>query len=312
MKKRKAKKTRPPILPGNLSDPTGVDRLERGAINEFSRRMKKVAKVYQSILDRIPASPAVNQRYTFDLDTTMLSMLLNNASAFVDEILYGNSDTDFWLWSDYVKPAYQRGTAQEFASLSQQSPVYAAGQESLEQVLLSEPYRRRLSLQRARTFEEMKGLSAQVKTDMARILTDGLGRGQNPLDIAERLNEQIGIERRRANRIARTEITTALRRARWDETDEATEQYGIRMKLMHISALSPTTRRSHAARHAHLYTSEEVREWYSIGANAINCKCSQISVLVDEDGQPLNETIVEKAKKTFNTMKARGYGWAEG
>lgn len=305
MKKRK-KKTRPPILPGNLSDPTGVDRLERGAINEFARRMKKVAKVYQSILDRIPASPAVNQRYTFDLDTTLLSMLLNNASAFIDEILYGNSDTDFWLWSDYVKPAYQRGTAQEFASLSQQSPVYAAGQESLEQVLLSEPYRRRLSLQRARTFEEMKGLSAQMKTDMARILTDGLGRGQNPLDIAERLNEQIGIEQRRANRIARTEITTALRRARWDEADEATEQFGIITRLLHLSALSPTTRREHALRHGHLYTTEEVREWYSINGNAINCKCSQVSVLVDGDGKPLNPNIIEMAKKRLEKAQSVG------
>lgn len=304
--KKRTKKTRPPILPGNLSDPTGVDRLERGAINEFARRMKKVAKVYQSILDRIPASPAVNQRYTFDLDTTLLSMLLNNASAFVDEILYGNSDTDFWLWSDYVKPAYQRGTAQEFASLSQQSPVYAAGQESLEQVLLSEPYRRRLSLQCARTFEEMKGLSAQVKTDMARILTDGVGRGQNPLDIAERLNEQIGIEQRRANRIARTEITTALRRARWDETDEATEQYGIRTKLMHLSALSPTTRRKHALRHAHLYTTEEVRDWYSVDGNAINCKCTQVAVLVDADGKPLNPNVVDMAKKRLEKAQKAG------
>jgi hypothetical protein len=38
----------------------------------------------QGILDRIPASPSVNQR-TFDLDSTQLSMLLSNASLLVDE-----------------------------------------------------------------------------------------------------------------------------------------------------------------------------------------------------------------------------------
>lgn len=308
----KKKKAKSPILPGNLKDPTGADRLERGAMNEFARRMKRIGKAYKDILDRIPASPSVNQRYTFDLDSTQLSMLLSNASLLVDEILGADNETGFWFWADYVNPAYQRGTAQEFANLSQQSAVYAAGQESISTILLSEPYRRRLILVRARTFEEMKNLSATVKADMARILTDGLGRGQNPLEIAKRITEQTGIESRRANRIARTEITTALRRGRLDEDDEAREQYGIRTKQMHISALSPTTRSTHAARHAHLYTAEEQREWWAKDANSVNCKCSTIAVLVDENGKPLSDTIIDKAQKTFNIMKARGYQWAKG
>ncbi|MEI9546867.1 gp6 [Enterobacter kobei] len=306
------KKAKSPILPGNLKDPTGADRLERGAMSEFARRMKRIGKAYKGILDRIPASPSVNQRYTFDLDSTQLSMLLSNASLLVDEILGADNETGFWFWADYVNPAYQRGTAQEFANLSQQSAVYAAGQESVSTILLSEPYRRRLILVRARTFEEMKNLSASVKADMARILTDGLGRGQNPLEIAKRLTEQTGIESRRANRIARTEITTALRRARLDEDDEARERYGIRTKQMHISALSPTTRSTHAARHAHLYAAEEQREWWAKDANGVNCKCSTIAVMVDESGKPLSDTIIDKAQKTFNTMKARGYQWAKG
>lgn len=172
------RKTKPPILPGNLNDPNGADRLERGAINEFGKRIRRIATAYQDILDRIPASPAVNLRYAFDLDTSLLSMLLSNASVMVDEILFGDSETDFWFWRDYVRQGYQRGTAQEFASLSQQSPVYAAGRESLQQLLLSDTYQRRLLLVRTRVFEEMKNLSARMKSDMARILTDGMGRGR--------------------------------------------------------------------------------------------------------------------------------------
>lgn len=166
------KKAKSPILPSNLKDPTGADRLERGAMSEFARRMKRIGKAYNDILERIPVSPSVNQRYTFDLDSTQLSMLLSNASLLVDEILGADNETGFWFWADYVNPAYQRGTAQEFANLAQQSAVYAAGQESVSAILLSEPYRRRLILVRARTFEEMKNLSADVKADMARILAD--------------------------------------------------------------------------------------------------------------------------------------------
>ncbi|EPB6870530.1 hypothetical protein ACRRLO_003879 [Enterobacter asburiae] len=141
-------------------------------MSEFARRMKRIGKAYNDILERIPVSPSVNQRYTFDLDSTQLSMLLSNASLLVDEILGADNETGFWFWADYVNPAYQRGTAQEFANLAQQSAVYAAGQESVSAILLSEPYRRRLILVRARTFEEMKNLSADVKADMARILAD--------------------------------------------------------------------------------------------------------------------------------------------
>lgn len=89
----KKKKAKSPILPGNLKDPTGADRLERGAMNEFARRMKRIGKAYKDILDRIPASPSVNQRYTFDLDSTQLSMLLSNASLLVDEILGADNET---------------------------------------------------------------------------------------------------------------------------------------------------------------------------------------------------------------------------
>lgn len=303
MKKRK---TKPPILPGNLNDPTGADRLERGAINEFGKRIRRIAKAYQDILDRIPASPAVNLRYAFDLDTSLLSMLLSNASVMVDEILFGGSETDFWFWRDYVRQGYQRGTAQEFASLSQQSPVYAAGRESLQQLLLSDPYQRRLLLVRTRVFEEMKNLSARMKSDMARILTDGMGRGQNPREIAKRLTSQTGIELSRAKSIARTEIPTALRRARWDETDDAEAQYGITTRLLHLSAFSPTTRRKHALRHGHLYTTEEVRDWYSVDGNAINCKCTQVAVLVNASGQPLNPNITDMAKKRLEKAQKAG------
>lgn len=285
-----------PVLPARKTDPTATDALERRAMADFKRRMRRVAAKYKAVLNRIPSSLSVNARYTFELDATMLSMLLEDASIVVDELLGADSEMSFWFWNEYVKPAYQKGTSQAYANLSQQSAMYAAGKQSVESILLSDAYQRRLILVRARVFEEMKNLSATVKADMARILTDGMARGKNPGEIAKNLTAQTGIESRRANRIARTEITGALRRARWDEADEAQEEYGIKTKLMHFSALSPTTRASHAARHSKLYTSDEVRDWYSDAGNAVNCKCSQIEILVDKDGNPLDESIVKRTK----------------
>lgn len=305
------KKTKPPILPRNYQDPTGADALERRAMKDFARRMNKISKAYKAALDKIPSSLAVNARYEYQLNPTLLSIILNDASYLVDQVLLDGNEYGLWFY-EYVDLAAEKGTGQSFANLSQQSPAYAAGRESLASILASDPYQQRMALVHARVFEEMKGLTAEVKRDMARVLTDGVGRGLNPREVARNLSEQVGIEKRRANRIARTEVTTALRRAKWDEDDEAQELYGLKTRLLHISALSPTTRRTHAARHAHLYTNEEVREWYAKDANSINCKCSQQSVLVDDKGNPVYPDTITKLKQEYKTMQARGYAWSKG
>ena len=298
-------KTRPAILPTSKTDPTGVERLERGAIREFQRRLRRVAGAYIAALNRIPAEPAVNRRYVFRLESTLLAVVFAQADVATDAELLEGGERNLWFFESFVGIADRRGTAQAFANLSQQSDVYRAGRVDLASLLQSPPYQARIALVRARQFEEMKGLTAQVKADMARVLSDGIGRGLNPLEVARNLNEQVGLEMSRARRIARTEIPMALRRARWDERDAAADAYGLDSKLMHISALSETTRATHSERHAHLFTSDEVRDWYSQDGNAINCKCSQVEVLVDEEGKPLVPQIVERAKQNKAAVEAR-------
>lgn len=302
---------KPAILPRDWGDPTGADDIERRAMREFGRRLKLVVATYKRGIARIPASPVVNASYTFRLDGGLLAALLSQLDLEVDSILLEGGEQNLWFFTQYVEVAATRGAAQVFANLSRQSPVYKAGRQSLMGVLRSDPYLNRMALTRAREFEEMKSYSAQVKGDMARLLTDGIGRGMNPLAIGRNLTEQLGIEQFRADRIARTEITMALKRAKWDEADDAKVIYGLETREMHLSALSATTRASHAARHAHIYTTEQVRAWWATGANAINCKCSTTSVLVDNKGQPLVPTAQENAMRAKENMESRGYAWSK-
>lgn len=301
---KRSKTPRFAILPSNKTDPTSIDQLERKAMKDFARRIKKVGKIYKDSLQRFPASLAINAHYEYQLDPVLLNMVLNDASILTDAVLVEGDQNNNWFTENYVEVAVVRGTAQMFANLSQQSATYLADRQSLQSLLMSEPYQRRMTLVYTRVFEEMKGLSAEVKRNMARVLTEGIGRGLHPSVVAKNLTAQAGIEKRRANRIARTELTTALRRARWDEADEATRDLGLNIRLLHYSALSPTTRQSHAIRHAHLYMTEEVRRWYAIGANAINCKCSQVEVLVDAKGNPLNSKIIEMAQGEYKRYMA--------
>lgn len=314
-------KYKPAILPTNKADPTGADSLERRAMAEFRRKLIAVRRVYVNDVKAIPkqeitvnvAGLATNaKRYAFLIDSIAIDEMFRSWDTIVDSIMLEGGENRLWFFESYVRPAYQKGTAQSFTNLGYQSEAYKAGRGSLEQLLYSEPYRRRIALSRARVYEEMKGFTAQLKADMARVVSEGIGRGLGTSAIADTLEEQLGIEERRANKIARTEVPMALRRARWDESDQAAEDYALESRMMHISALSPTTRRTHADRHAKLYTTEQIREWYSKDGNAINCKCGQIEVLVDENGKPLVPSIIERARNNFKSMKQKSDApWAE-
>lgn len=291
------------LIPGSPRDPTGIDRVAQGAINEMRRRFRLIGRLYRKIALQLPAQPVVNARYEFMLDSMLLNQILGSASEMIDSVLLEGGEQRLWLFEKYVSVAYDRGLAQEFANLSHQSPAYKAGRQSVANIKQMDPMQRRMMLTRARAFEEMKGLSQESKADLARVLTEGIGRGLNPKTIATNITDRIPMSANRGVRIARTETTMALKRAKWDEAEEATEEYGLKSKEMHLSALSPTTRATHAARHAHLYTVEEVRDWWSQDANAINCKCSTTTVLVDSKGEPLVPGIVERAKSAIKPRK---------
>ena len=273
MKVKKIIRRIPPaaIMPSNTEDPTMTGKLRSGAIKRFKACLKKVADPYIAILDRMQYSLAVNKKYTFQIYIDELHDLLEDASDMIDEIFELTDPENFWFWQEYVKVAYQRGTSQEYANLANQSVTYSRAYPEVSAVLTSQTYRTRLALVRTRVFEEMRGLTAQIKKDMARRLTEGMARGLNPLEIARTLQQETQLPLYRCKRIARTEICTALRTARMDEAEAASEELNLRTMQMHISALSPTTRLSHAQRHGKTYTIEEQREWWSRSPNSINC-----------------------------------------
>lgn len=186
--------------------------------------------------------------------------------------------------------AYQQSTAASVASLAAQTEAF---RRTVEETLISAPYRTRVALVRSRVFEEMRGFTDQTRTDLARTFADGMARGQSPREIARTVRDRIGVAQSRAERIARTEINVAHRRAVWEEDAQANAD-GIRTRLLWVSALSPTTRASHASRHGRVYRRAEVQEFYARDGNAINCKCTQVAILVDENGKPLSGALPGK------------------
>lgn len=294
-----------PILPRSSTDPTNTDTRERKFMKDFDRRVNAIGKEVLRILGEqnytvvtLNAMDVNASTYQFALDQAILSGISSEIERICNLILLEGGEQELWSMRAYVEPSYVQGTAMTAANLTVQSELYALSKPSLDAILFSPVYRKRIGLLRAREFELMQGFSQQMKSDLAQTLTRGMIAGQNPRVIAKDIKARTGVNRSRAERIARTEVTNSFRQARMDEAQQAQVDLGIKTKVMHLSALSPTTRPNHRARHAHLYTVQEERDWYANTPGAsINCKCGITEVLVDSKGNPLSTGIIERAKR---------------
>ena len=291
-----------PILPTNAADPSGQDRRERGAMNEMSKRVRQCGQAYKDSLAGITFLAVNAKQYEFLTSPDAIDMLLADLAQVVAQIM-GNGG--LWLFTGYVKPAYQQGTAKANVNIGNQSKLYSDSR-SLEQLLTSPPYLKRLSMLRGRIFNEMAGITSDIATTLARTLTQGLADGVGPLTIAQRITESTGIVENRARNIARTETGEALREGRLAETEDA-QSLGILVGVMHLSALSPTSRKDHVERHGWVGTVEEERAWYAAkNGRRNNCKCSPSEMLLNEDGTPLFEDVVERTKAARTEWEAKG------
>ncbi len=278
-----------PALPKNKTNPAGGSRLVTSWMADFDRRNKKILRELEQYLAAIPAletdpdTMMLNaRRYFYQIDPARLMATV--AKLFADQL--GPAATTFTEW---VRIAYASGSVEARRALK----TLLDDTRDLTAVLRELPYLRRLAYVEARVFESMKGFVGERGARLGAVLLEGLSDGLSLRDIKKSLVEEFAISRSRAERIARTEVIGALRRGRIDEAADTAERFGVEIGLMWFSALSPTTRQSHAELHGQVLTPDEVKEFYTQDGNAINCKCSQVEVIL-KDGQPIQEKLVAR------------------
>lgn len=286
---------RQPALPRNQANPTQTERQRRRAFKQIKTAL---AGVQRGVLQRFEQIQCIettanadgdNRAYEYLLDQFVLDDMNRYIAELINELVMRAINGEPIVVGQ-TELAYQQSTAASVVSLAAQTEAF---RRTVEETLISAPYRTRIALLRARVFEEMRGFSDQTRTELSRILADGMARGLSPRDIKRTIRDRIGVSQSRAERIARTEINVAHRRAIWEE-DAQTNAEGIRTRLLWVSALLPTTRATHASRHGRVYTRAEVQDFYSRDGNAINCRCSQVAILVDDNGKPLSDALPGK------------------
>lgn len=242
------------------------------------------------------AEPSLYQvnagKFVYDMTAAELADLLQVVQSILDDELLEGGSQNLWAM-DYVIAEYDRGTLNAFTNLSVQSQVYAS-QTTLQQLLSSPGHLNQVAAARLTTFSDWKVISDTARGDLTNIITDAVTRAVNPREAASVISKRLDVSMSKAKTIAQTEQVGALRQAQWNETDWAADRLGLNTGLLWLSALKPTTREWHRARHGKVFTTEEVRDFYAENGNRYNCYCAQVPALLDDDGKLFNEGLSDK------------------
>jgi len=231
-------------------------------------------------------------RYIYDMAASKLATLLESVQGILDRWLTEGGEQDVWSM-EYVAAEYERGTQQAVDNLSAQSPIYEQ-QVTLADRLSSPAIQNQIASAQVATYSDWKGISDAARADLAGVITDSVARGINPRETASIVSKRLDVSMVRAKTIAQTEQVGALRAAQRNEAAWSRDTLGLNTAMLHLSALKPTSRAWHVARHGHTYTPEEVEAWYAERGNRINCYCSQIPCLLDDEGNLFNKGLAEK------------------
>lgn len=308
-----------PIVPRNKTDPTQSSRQVSRMFNDIEDRYLNIKRRLKDVFDlRLTgrqretngerswmmcnnegAEPSLYQvnagTYIYDMTAAQLADLLQVVQTILDDELLDGGSQNIWAM-DYVAAEYERGTLGAFTNLSVQSPIYAS-QTTLQQLLSSAAYQNQIASAYVSTYSDWKGISDTARADLANVIADSIGRGINPRETASIVSKRLDVSMAKAKNIAQTEQVGALREAQWNETEWSADRLGLKTGLLHLSALKPTTRQTHAFWHGKVRTVAEVREWYSINGNRYHCYCSQIPVLLNDDGSIFNKGLSNKLEE---------------
>ena len=215
-----------------------------------------------------------------------------------------------WFWRTIIERPYNSGTAESVVifnqlinSIAPKAPTtgFPLAPISVQDVLLSPAQQTALDNVVADNTSKIRTLSQQTASQVMQQLNAGINSGKTPTEISANIQERFNVSRSNADRIARTEVNKAYNDSKIEFTEIAAQETGLRAGVIHVSALVPTTRRTHAARHGNAYTTAQQQQWWDTSPNRINCLCSTISVLIDSQGKVVESQAQQeiKAERSF-------------
>jgi SPP1 gp7 family putative phage head morphogenesis protein len=290
------------------SDPTGQRRNRRrtekkfNALLDMSRQyvIYEFAKIQKS---RTTVKKMRNEDlqavYGYQMTPEQTEIFNNQIRYVLNQSLLETQGSDVpirWWYKSEVEEPYRQGSLETFnefnlliaiaIGLGMTGTAGMAPQKIPPEVVLSsQRYLEKLRSVYAENFNVIKSLSDRTASQVIRVINNGIQSGLTPTEIRKEITERFDVAKSSAARIAKTEINKAYNDAKIRAINTAAEMSGLNAAVRHISALLPNrTRKTHAARHMKVYTTQEQLAWWNSGTNRINCFCSVVPVLLDDKG----------------------------
>lgn len=161
---------------------------------------------------------ALNTRFKFETSDEKLKSFNR---WFANQVKKGILQVDHtgkpWT-SKYVDSAYKKGRTRAYI---QAKDVSRTHQSFLNVAFNSPEVVSKLRLLGTRNFEQLKGITADMSSQLNRILASGIAAGRAPREIAREISKSVdGINKRRAQVLARTELIMAHAEGQLDSYQE--------------------------------------------------------------------------------------------
>jgi len=286
------------------ADPTRQAGNRRKAIADLKRRLNSAKREVLDVFSSVPVTNRVT--YIYEIDPSQLLTVDDRIRQIINYWLETQSEDKpaRYFFDAYGTRAATMGVGDSAARVAPQLEIAGfstatLSQLEIENIIMGSAYRRVIELIHARAFNEMKGFVGDTARDLSRVLSQVVLDGRSPREAQRQIIKQFDQSVVRAERIARTEINRAYNVARNEQNKDVKKRLDINLVVAHRSALLPNgrTRKSHGERHGKMFTMQEQDDWWAEGANRINCYCGVIEVVLDKNGKPFDQGLIDKMEK---------------
>lgn len=232
------------------ADPSRTTLLQRKYLAELARRFRALRKeIYQLIVEedafglkdpepfdssRVLGN-AARRRWAFLTIDKKLEQFTQWLTEMIDVHILGIERGETPITAKYVESAYKKGIVRAWTDtnrrrlgLGRPGPLQGTQEQFLRQSFGAPERASKLKLLQTRAFENLKGVTQQMATQMNRTLADGLAAGDSPLKVAKALEERANLPEARARTVARTEVMHAHSEGQLDGMQElGVEEVGV-------------------------------------------------------------------------------------
>jgi SPP1 gp7 family putative phage head morphogenesis protein len=207
-------------------------------------------------------------------------------------------------WTDmYISDSYKRGVTRaryEMGSAGMGTPgIEETGGIS---AAMSTPFHMdRVGMLYARTFEDLKGITAAMDSNISRILSQGMVDGDGPRSLAGKIVDATGISRNRTMTLARTEIIRAHHSAMVQEYKNWAVE-GVVVKAEWVDAGFNVCPKC-AENNGKIFELSEIEGLIPLHPN---CRCIALPTM-PEKGVKTVETVQTVSQKSFDLANSDFY-----